>query len=144
MSVLLPAPLRPTRQTRSPRSMENDARSRTGGPPNATETSLRPNRAIFCWWTQIAQISADSLHGLLKSNLRKSAQSAFEKWPLRPCLGHPPDGVADVVRHEQRALAVDRHADRAAARLAVPVHEAGEDLDRVARGHAAGEGDEDH
>ena len=35
MSVLLPAPLRPSRQTRSPRSMAKSAPSRIGGPPNA-------------------------------------------------------------------------------------------------------------
>jgi hypothetical protein len=40
ISVLLPAPLRPRRQTRSPRSIHRSAWSRSGGPPKARETSL--------------------------------------------------------------------------------------------------------
>ena len=47
MMVLFPAPLRPRRQTRSPRSMANRARSRIGGPPNAMPTSCIASRAIF-------------------------------------------------------------------------------------------------
>ena len=39
--------------------------------------------------------------------------------PVRSGIAHPPDGVADIVGDEQRAGAVDRDADRAAARLAV-------------------------
>src|SRR5678815_1721789 len=46
MSVLLPAPLRPSRHTRSPRSMPRVAPSSTGGPPKAMETSRRVTRAI--------------------------------------------------------------------------------------------------
>src|SRR5690606_5100463 len=41
--------------------------------------------------------------------------------------GNPPDTVADIVRHQQRAAAVHRHADRPAEGLArVVIDEAGE------------------
>ena len=39
-SVLLPSPLRPTRQMRSPGSMSNDTLSKSGGPPKRSR--------IFC------------------------------------------------------------------------------------------------
>src|SRR5712671_5590670 len=47
MTVLLPAPLRPRRQTRSPRSIANDASARTGGPPKARLTSCMPRSAMM-------------------------------------------------------------------------------------------------
>ena len=41
-------------------------------------------------------------------------------WPAPPLPGNgPPDHVADVVGHQQRAALVDRHAHRPAVRLAV-------------------------
>ncbi len=46
ISVLLPAPLRPSRQTRSPRSRLKAAESSTRGPPNATLTSRIPSNAM--------------------------------------------------------------------------------------------------
>ena len=46
MSVLLPAPLRPSMATRSPGSSWNVKWSRTLGPPNATVISCRLMSAI--------------------------------------------------------------------------------------------------
>src|SRR5258706_11810559 len=55
-----------------------------------------------------------------------SAISGWANALARRC--DAPDHVADVVRDEQRAGAIDRYADRAAHRVAVLVDEAGEDL----------------
>src|SRR5689334_14679029 len=44
ITVVFPAPLRPSRQTRSPRSIPKSARSRTGGPPKAMMTDLSARR----------------------------------------------------------------------------------------------------
>jgi NAD(P)-dependent dehydrogenase (short-subunit alcohol dehydrogenase family) len=52
---------------------------------------------------------------------------------LRACRRHAPDRVADVVGDQQRALLVDRDADRAALRLALVVEEAGQHVLRLAR-----------
>ena len=46
MIVLLPAPLRPRRQTRSPRSIWKSAPSSTGGPPKARLMSWRLTSAM--------------------------------------------------------------------------------------------------
>ena len=57
---------------------------------------------------------------------------------------HAPDGVADIVGHQQRALLVDGDADRPALRLALVVEEAGQDVLRLAGGLAVRERHEDH
>ena len=52
-----------------------------------------------------------------------------------------PDGVADVVRDDQRAALLDGDADRTPARLAV-LHEAGHEIDGLAGGMTVLERDE--
>ena len=58
--------------------------------------------------------------------------------------GDAPDGVADVVRHQQAAAPVDRDPHRPAARLSRVVEEAGQDVDRLAGRAAVAERDEHH
>src|SRR5689334_9452454 len=53
----------------------------------------------------------------------------------------PPHRVADVVGDDQRAGAIDGHADRASARVAA-LEEAGDEVDRRARGTAVLEANE--
>src|ERR1700751_5724800 len=54
----------------------------------------------------------------------------------------PPHDAADVVGYQQRALFVDRDANRAALDLVVAVQEAGEELLRRQLRPAVGEGEE--
>src|SRR5690348_5937272 len=57
--------------------------------------------------------------------------------------GHAPYGVADVVGHEQTAVAVDGYADGAPFRLAVAGQESGEHVERHPGGAPVLEGHED-
>jgi hypothetical protein len=43
---------------------------------------------------------------------------------------HSPNGVADIVGHQQCTLLVDRYADRTSHRVATLADEASEDVDR--------------
>ena len=51
-----------------------------------------------------------------------------EAAPTLPCRGcHSPHGIANVVRHKQCALAVDRHANPSAASIPLALNTALED-----------------
>src|SRR3954470_20834772 len=76
------------------------------------------------------------------SCLKRAALSAW--FVFKRPSSEPPDYVAYVVRHKERAARVERHADRAAARLALVADEAGEQFHRQARGLAIGERNEHH
>ena len=45
----------------------------------------------------------------------------------------PPDAIADIVGHQQSALAIDRDTDRPATGVAVLIEESGQDVDRLSR-----------
>src|SRR6185312_17099779 len=48
----------------------------------------------------------------------------------RSRTAHPPDDIADIIGDEQRAVMVERHADRPSQCIAVLVEEAGQHIDR--------------
>src|SRR6185295_137980 len=133
--------------------------STTFAPASGTSSSSsRPNIADHSGSSSYAA----STRGDEKSgtNLRKASGSMTPcyAWrhesaaPVRRCTiaarsrrrADPPDRVADIVGHQQRAALVDGDADRTAHRVAVLLDEAGEHVDRLARGLAVCKRHEDH
>src|SRR5690348_15279737 len=103
MIVLFPAPLRPRRQTRSPRSMAKRAWSRTGGPPNAMLTSCMPSNAM-----------QENLSGLLGAQADRATEGAHGD--VRIAVSEPdPDRAtarAGPCRARFREAVLDGAADR--------------------------------
>ena len=73
-------------------------------------------------------------HRFELSGAGPEALQAFSRLSSRSPLGrrHAPDRVADIVRHQQRALFVEGNADRTALRLAIAVDKAGQNVARLA------------
>src|SRR5690348_13073301 len=55
---------------------------------------------------------------------------------------HAPDGAADIVGNQQRAVAIHRDADRAAVRVALRIEETRDEVERLSDRPSAGKADE--
>src|ERR1700686_205125 len=60
------------------------------------------------------------------------------------CARDSPDCIADVIRHQQRALLIDRDANRPPHRVSILPNEASQHINRLSSGFPVRERDEDH
>ena len=92
---------------------------KTNGSHSLPTRETQPRSA---YWPPLDELAARRV-----ANVKSTAPVLFLRY-LRVGGRDAPDRIADVVGDQQRAGLVDRDADRAAARLAVGVEEAGDDV----------------